>query len=327
MNCPVPSYRVRGVPGRRRTACDNCPVAGPRVAGVVRAFPSVGSVPAPLLVFGGVVSVQFGGALAATLVPEIGAGGSVLLRIGIAAVILFAVARPRLRGHERRAWATVVAFGVALGLMNWSFYGSLAHLPLGVAVTVEFLGPLVLTTVLSRRPLDFLAVLAAGGGVLLISEAFTVPLADLSWIGLGLAATAGACWAAYILLSARTGAAFAKLDGLAIALVVSTVVVLPAGLMSSDVWTTEHLLKGLGLAILSSLLPYSLELLALRRLSAQVFGILLSLEPAVAALAGLIVLDQRLDILQLVGLALVVLASAIVMGMKKPQEPGQIEST
>jgi inner membrane transporter RhtA len=291
------------------------------------------SVPAPLLVLGGVVSVQFGGALAATLVPEIGAGGSVFLRIGMAAVLLAVVVRPRLRGHDRRAWATVLAFGVALGLMNWSFYGSLAHLPLGVAVTVEFLGPLVLTTVLSRRLLDFAAVLAAGAGVLLISEALTVPLGDLSWIGLLLAATAGVCWAAYILLSGLTGAAFARLDGLAIALVVSTLVVLPAGVVSSDLWTTEHLLKGFGLAILSSLLPYSLELLALRRLRTAVFGILLSLEPAVAALAGLMVLGQRLDTWQLVGLTLVVLASAIVMGLGKRRdedaagEPGQIEST
>ncbi len=285
------------------------------------------NVPAPLLVLGGVISVQFGGALAATLVPEIGAGGSVLLRIAISALILVPLVRPRVRGHTRRAWLTVVAFGTALGLMNWSFYGSLAHLPLGVAVTVEFLGPLILTTVLSRRPLDFLAVLAAGAGVLLISEALTVPLEDLSWTGLLLAATAGALWAAYILLSSRTGAEFERLDGLALALVVSTVVVLPAGLASSDLWTAEHLLKGLGLAVLSSLLPYSLELLALRRLAANVFGILLSLEPAVAALAGLIVLDQRLDPLQVVGLALVVLASAIVMGVKRPEEPGQIEST
>lgn len=275
---------------------------------------------------GGVVSVQFGGALAATLVPEIGAGGSVLLRIGIAAAILFAVVRPGVRGHDGRAWATVVAFGVALGLMNWSFYASLAHLPLGVAVTVEFLGPLVLTTLLSRRLLDFVAVLAAGVGVLLISEVFTVPFDELSLVGLGLAATAGVCWAAYILLSSRTGAAFHGLDGLAIALVLSTVVVLPAGLASTDLWTTEHLLKGLGLAVLSSLLPYSLELLALRRLRAAVFGILLSLEPAVAALAGLMVLGQRLVPLQLAGLVLVVLASAIVMGMRRPEEPGQIEA-
>lgn len=291
------------------------------------------SVPAPLLVFGGVVSVQFGGALAATLVPEIGAGGSVFLRSAIAAVILGTVVRPRVRGHDRRAWATVVGFGLALGLMNWSFYGSLAHLPLGVAVTVEFLGPLMLTTVLSRRPTDFIAVLAAAGGVLLISEAFTVPLGDLSWLGLGLAATAGACWAAYILLSRRTGAAFAQLDGLAIALVVSTVVVLPAGVLSVDSWTGEHLLKGLGLAVLSSLLPYSLELLALRRLSASVFGILLSLEPAVAAVAGLLILGQRLDVLQVTGLLLVVLASALVMGVRRgsrrtagTEGPGRIES-
>ena len=284
-------------------------------------------VPAPLLVFGGVVSVQFGGALAATLVPEIGAGGSVLLRIAFSALILVPLVRPRLRGHSRRAWLTVVAFGVALGLMNWSFYGSLAHLPLGVAVTVEFLGPLVLTAVLSRRPLDFVAVTAAAAGVLLISEALTVPLDELSWIGLLLAATAGVLWAAYILLSTRTGAEFEGLDGLALALVVSTIVVLPAGLTSSDLWTTEHVVKGLGLAVLSSLLPYSLELLALRRLAANVFGILLSLEPAVAALAGLVILGQHLNAWQVVGLALVVLASAIVMGVKRPEQPGRIEST
>lgn len=294
---------------------------------VVRPLPAAANVPAPLLVLGGVVSVQFGGALAATLVPEIGAGGSVLLRIAIAASILFLVVRPSLRGHDRRGWLTVVAFGVALGLMNWSFYGSLAHLPLGVAVTVEFLGPLVLTTVLSRRPIDFVAVVAAGAGVLLISEAFTAPLSELSWVGLALAAAAGACWAAYIVLSGLTGAAFKNLDGLAIALVVSAVVVLPAGLLSNDLWTREHLLKGLGLAVLSSLLPYSLELLALRRLSAAVFGILLSVEPAVAALAGLVVLHQTLAVLQVLGIALVVLASAVVMGLRRPDGPGRIETS
>lgn len=288
-------------------------------------------VPAPLLVFGGIVSVQFGGALAATLVPEIGAGGSVLLRVAFAAVILVAVVRPRVRGYDGRAWATVVGFGLALGLMNWAFYGSLAHLPLGVAVTVEFLGPLLLTTALSRRGVDFVAVAAAALGVLLISRALTVDWAELSWIGLLLAATAGACWAAYILLSARTGAAFPRLDGLAIALVLASLVVLPAGLGTAHLWTGEHVVKGLGLAVLSSLLPYSLELLALRRLNASVFGILLSLEPAVAALAGLLVLGQVLEPLQLVGLALVVLASGIVMGTSRRTEageaPGSIEAT
>jgi inner membrane transporter RhtA len=170
------------------------------------------------------------------------------------------------------------------------------------------------------------AVLAAAVGVLLTSEALTVPLADLSGTGILLAATAGVCWAAYILLSGRTGQAFQRLDGLAIALVVSTVVVLPAGLAAEDLWTAEHVLKGAGLALLSSLLPYSLELLALRRLAAHVFGILLSLEPAVAAVAGLVVLGQRLALLQVVGLLLVVLASALVMGGRRPQEPGAIEA-
>lgn len=294
-------------------------------------------IPAPLLVLGGIVSVQFGGALAATLVPEIGAGGSVLLRVAFAALLLLLFVRPRLRGHSRGAWLTVAAFGVALGLMNWAFYGSLAHLPLGVAVTVEFLGPLLLTTVLSRRVLDFAAVLAAALGVLLISRALTVAWSELSWTGLLLAATAGACWAAYILLSARTGAAFAGLDGLALALAVSVVVVLPAGLSTVGSWTGEHVLKGLGLAVLSSLLPYSLELLALRRLNPSVFGILLSLEPGVAALAGLVILGQVLEPLQLVGLALVVLASGIVMGTGRRrtgaagetvgEQPGSIEAT
>lgn len=282
---------------------------------------------------GAIVSVQFGGALAATLVPQIGAGGAALLRIVFAAAILVVVSRPSLRGHSRSAWLTVVAFGVALGLMNWSFYASLVHLPLGVAVTVEFLGPLVLTTVLSRRPLDFVAVGAAALGVLLISRALSVPFADLSIHGLVLALVAGACWAAYILLSARTGAAFAELDGLALALVVATLVVLPAGLSSTGVWTGAHLLKGVGLAVLSSLLPYSLELLALRRLAASVFGILLSLEPAVAALAGLVVLGQRLHPTQVLGLLLVVLASVVVMGLARrpeqpaPEEPGRLEAT
>jgi inner membrane transporter RhtA len=287
-------------------------------------------IPAPLLVFGGVLSVQFGSALAATLVPEIGAGGAVFLRLVFSAVILAVVARPRLRGYSTRDWATVIAFGLALGSMNWSFYGSLAHLPIGVAVTVEFCGPLLLAALLSRRRHDFLAVLAAAGGVVLTSNAFVAPATDLSWVGLGLAGLAGVFWAAYILLSARTGAIFEGLDGLAIALVVATLLVTPVGLASADLWTTEHLTKGVGLALLSSLIPYSLELLALRRLSAKVFGILLSTEPAVAAMAGLIVLGQRLSLLQLLGLLLVVTASVIVLGggeaqETKPSDAGEIE--
>jgi inner membrane transporter RhtA len=274
-------------------------------------------VPAPVLVLLGILSVQFGGALAATLVPVIGAAGSVTLRLLIATLVLLAVARPRLRGHNRQAWVTVVLFGLALGAMNWSFYASLGRLPIGVAVTIEFVGPLVLTVALSRRAVDFLAVLGAAAGVVLISQALTVPFAELDLIGLGLAALAGACWAAYIILSKRTGAAFSQLDGLAIAMVVASVAVAPFGLGSAPQWTGEILLKGVGIAVLSSVLPYSLELLALRRMSSRVFGILLSLEPAVAALAGLLVLHQRLTGLQVLGIALVVGASTLVMGTSR----------
>ncbi|WP_404382475.1 EamA family transporter [Knoellia locipacati] len=281
------------------------------------------SVPAPLLVLAGVVSVQFGGALAATLVPEIGAGGSVVMRLLFATVILVAIARPRVRGHSRRAWLTVLGFGLALGLMNFTFYGSLAHLPIGVAVTIEFLGPLLLAAAFSRRLLDLAAVLAAAAGVLLISEALTIPFADLDWTGLGLAATAGACWAAYIIFSGRTGAEFDKLEGLALAMVVATVVTLPFGIASVPEWDASVLARGLGIAVLSSVLPYSLELVALRRMTAKAFGILLSLEPAVAALAGLIVLGQLLHGWQLAGMALVVLASAIVLGLGARKDPAE----
>ena len=286
-------------------------------------------VPAPLLVLAGIVSVQFGGALAATLVPVIGAGGSVVLRLLFATALLLVLVRPRWRGHSRRAWLTVTAFGVALGLMNFTFYSSLAHLPIGVAVTIEFIGPLTLAAALSRRWLDAVAVLAAAGGVVLISEALHTPWAELEKTGIALALLAGAFWAAYIVLAGRTGAEFPKLEGLAIAMVVATVVTLPLGAFSAPSWTPEILLKAFGIAVLSSVLPYSLELLALRRLSAKVFGILLSLEPAFAALAGLIVLGQVLSPTQLVGMALVVTASALVLGLgaRRPADPVEAAST
>ena len=267
-----------------------------------------------LLVLAAVVSVQFGGAIAATLVPVIGAAGSVVLRLGVGAAILLVAIRPALRGHSAAAWRTVVLFGLVLGAMNWTFYASLARLPIGVAVTIEFIGPLTLAAVQSRRIRDLLAVAAAAGGILLISQALTMPWGELDLGGIGLALLAGTFWTAYIVLSQRTGAVFPGLHGLAIAMVVALVLVLPFGIGSVPQWTGEVLVKGAGVAILSSVLPYSFELLALRRLSQRVFGILLSLEPAVAALAGLIVLGQRVTPTQLMGMAFVVLASGLVMG-------------
>lgn len=269
---------------------------------------------APLLVLGGVVSVQFGGALASTLVPRIGAAGSVTLRLLFATVILWLVARPSLRGRSPSAWLTVVLFGLALAAMNTAFYASLAHVPIGVAVTIEFLGPLTLAAALSRRLRDIGAVVAAGLGVALVSGALDASWGRFPAIGIGYALLAGALWAAYIVLSQRTGRAFEGLDGLAIALVVSTVAVAPFGLGGVGAWTPAIIALGLGIAVLSSVLPYSLELVALRHLSQRVFGVLLSLEPAVAALAGFLVLGQLLDPAQLAGMALVVTASVIVLG-------------
>ncbi|MEO7754671.1 MAG: EamA family transporter [Terracoccus sp.] len=277
---------------------------------------------APLLVLGGVVSVQFGGALAATLVPKIGAAGSVTLRLLFAMVILYAVARPSWRGRSRSDWLTMVLFGLALAAMNTAFYASLEYLPIGVAVTVEFLGPLTLAAVLSRRPRDLAAVLAAAVGVALVSGAAGADWGRFAPVGLAWAAVAGAMWAAYIMLSQRTGTAFAGLDGLALALIVSSLAVAPFGLGSMGSWSPSIIALGLGIAVLSSVLPYSLELLALRHLPQNVFGILLSIEPAVAALAGFIVLGQLLDTGQLAGMALVVAASVMVLGSsERPEAP------
>ena len=271
-----------------------------------------------LLVLAAVLSVQFGGALAATLLPLIGVFGSVLLRILLAAMMLVALVRPRWRGRSRADWLTVTLFALALTSMNVTFYASLVRLPIGVAVTIEFLGPLTLAAAMSRRWRDISAVALAVVGVVLISEVLTVPWAQMDLVGIGLAAAAGGFWACYILLSGRTGARFEGLDGMAIALVIGGVAMLPLGLFGAgtSLLDGEVLLRGLGIAVLSSAIPYSLELLALRRLSAGVFGILLSLEPAAAALAGLLVLGQTLAPSQLIGMAMVVCASIAVLGRR-----------
>jgi inner membrane transporter RhtA len=283
---------------------------------------------APLFVLAAVVSVQFGGALAATLVPRIGAAGSVTLRLAFATLVLLAVARPSLRSHSASEWRTVVLFGLALACMNLSFYASLEHLPIGVAVTIEFLGPLTLAAFQSRRGRDWLAVAAAAGGVALVSGALETHWTELDGLGIALAAIAGALWAAYIVLSQRTGRQFAQLDGLALAMVVATLAILPLGLGSVALWSPDVIGIGFAIAVLSSVLPYSLELVALRHLRQQVFGILLSLEPAVAALAGFLVLGQLLDPGQLAGMGCVVVASVLVLGARRRSpQPDPAEAT
>ena len=294
--------------------------------------PRTPAVPPIALVLAAVISVQFGGALAVLLLPLVGVVGSVTLRLGLATLVLWVMVRPRLRGRTRHDWVVVATFALALTVMNLAFYGSLARLPIGVAVTIEFLGPLALAASLSRRRSDAVAVVAALGGVVLISEIASTPWDQLDLLGVGLALVAGACWAAYIITSARTGTRFEGLDGIAICLLLGTVMMVPiSGLAGA--WgnleafvTPEVLGLGLAVAVLSSAIPYSLELVALRHLAAGVFGVLLSLEPAVAALAGLLLLGQRLDPSQLAGMALVVCASVVVLG-RPPTAPPTSVST
>jgi inner membrane transporter RhtA len=261
------------------------------------------------LVLCSALSVQFGSAVAALLFPRTGALGVVALRVTIAAVLLLAVCRPRLRGHSRADWAVVCGFGLALGGMNILFYQAIDRIPLGPAVTLEVLGPLALSVVAARRAVSLLWAGLALAGVLLLGQE---GLGRLSLPGAGFALGAGALWAAYIVFNSRTGARFPRLDGLAVAMAVAALLSLPLGIASAGTALLRPGALGLGLAValLSSGLPYTLELLALRRLSAPTFAILMSLAPALAALAGFLVLGQSLSAAQCLAIALVVTASA-----------------
>jgi inner membrane transporter RhtA len=266
-------------------------------------------VPPTVLVLLAIASVQFGAALAKGLFDEIGAGGTVFLRVLFAALVLVALWRPSLRGHSRRALRLVAVFGLVLACMNLAFYAALDRIPLGVAVTFEFVGPLGVAVAGSRRALDLLWVALAAIGILLLSD---FGGADLDALGVGLALLAGALWAAYILLSARLGREFEGADGLALAMIVGTVVLVPVGVADGggDLLVPWILAVAAAVAVLSSAIPYTLEMEALRRMPTGVFGVLMSLEPAVAALAGLIVLGEELVAREVVAILFVVAASA-----------------
>jgi len=265
--------------------------------------------PPQFLLLGSIFSVQFGSAFANKLFDQAGPAGTVLMRLGLSALIMTAVVRPRVRSRSRADLYAVAAYGLVLGTMNWTFYEALNRLPLGVAVTIEFTGPLVVAAVGSRRLLDGLWVLLAGIGVFLL--AFGGAHHGVTKVGVLLALAAGVCWAAYIYTSKRVGTSFSTKDGLALALCCGTLVALPAGIIEGGtaLGRPSVLAGGLGVALMSSIIPYSLELTALRRLTAATFGLLMSLSPAVAALAGVITLGQHLSTVLLVALVLVVTAS------------------
>lgn len=264
---------------------------------------------------GAIVSVQLGAAVASGLIREVGPIVTVGIRLSLAATVLLVVARPSIRGRTRRDWGAVLVLGVTLGAMNACFYGALGRMPLGIVTTIEFLGPLGLAAALSRRPAHLVAVALALAGVIAVSGALQGGIAAVDGLGLLLTAGAGAGWASYILAQRSVGARWRQLDGLALAMVIGAAIVAPAAVLSAGAAavTWPIVLAGGVVAVLSSVVPYSLELLALRRLDTRVFGVLLSLEPAVAALAGFVVLGQALTTVEIAGIALVVLASTVVM--------------
>jgi inner membrane transporter RhtA len=265
-------------------------------------------VPAPLYVLGGITSTQVGAAIARTLFDDLGPAGTVLMRTVFAALVLMLLWRPRIAGRPRGDLLLAVAFGLALAAMNLSFYEAIDRIPLGIAVTIEFVGPLAVAIGGSRRPLDVVWVVLAGAGILLLARGGS----DVNAAGVAFALLAGACWASYILLSARTGRVFPGGTGLALAMTIGSVVLLPVGIAGagSSLVDPRLLAAGAGLAMLSSAIPYSLELAALRRIPTAVFGILLSLEPAMAALAGFVILGEGLRAQDAVAIALVAAASA-----------------
>ena len=266
-------------------------------------------VPPVALVLAGATSIQFGAALGATLFDDVGPAGTSLLRIGLGALILAALVRPSWRRHDARDRRLVALFGLTLGVMNLGFYEALDRIPLGAAVTIEFIGPVSVAVALSRRPLDLVWVALAVAGILLLANPFGAGALDavgLAWVGL-----AAVAWAAYILLAQRASGRFKGLEGLALASLVAALVPLVPGVLSAggDLLSPEVLAIGAAVALLSSVIPYSLETEALRRIPARVFSVLMSLEPAVAALAGFLVLGQRLGARELVAIALVIAAS------------------
>jgi inner membrane transporter RhtA len=272
------------------------------------------------LVLCAIFSVQLGSAAATTLFDDLGPTGTVFYRLLFAALVLMVFWRPTVRGLSGESWRLVLVFGFVLAAMNLCFYLSLDRIPLGIAVTFEFVGPLGVALIGSRRRIDVLWVALAAAGVILLAG----PAGDPDPVGVAFALAAGFFWGSYILVSARVGKALPGGSGLALAMVVSALLLVVPGLVDAggDLLDLRALAIGAAVALLSSVIPYSFELEALRRLSTGVFGVLMSLEPAVAALVGLIALSQGLAFAEAIGIALVTAASAGALrrGAEAPTE-------
>jgi inner membrane transporter RhtA len=275
-----------------------------------RGIAALDPIPPVALVLTGVTSIQFGAALAATLFDQAGPAGTSVLRLSWAAIVLLLMWRPWRHRHAAVHLRLVAIFGITLGLMNLTFYEALDRIPLGVAVTIEFIGPITVATLLSRRRLDLVWVGLAAAGILLLAAPWQQG-GGLDGAGVALALAAAFFWGIYILLAQRAGRFFDGGEGLAIAMVWAAAIPFVPGIVQAgtDLLSPGLLAAGFGVALLSSVIPYSLETEALRRMPANVFGVLMSLEPALAALAGFLILSQSLGARELVAVALVVTAS------------------
>lgn len=266
----------------------------------------------------GMFSIQGGAAFAKTLFPAVGAGGTSALRVGFAALILLAVWRPWRRPLTAREAGWIALYGGALGVMNVLFYAALSRLPLGPAVALEFSGPLALALIGSRRPSDFgwIALAILGLGLLLPLRGTS----GLDPLGSALALGAGVAWALYILFGQRAGQVHGG-QAVALGMVAAALVAVPVGLAEAGttLFAPPILGAGLVIAILSSALPYSLEMVALRRLDRTTFGVLMSLEPALAAILGFVVIGEALSPVQWLAIGLVILASAGITATRRPR--------
>lgn len=263
-----------------------------------------------LLVLAATVSVQFGAALAVTLFDRVGAVGSTFLRLALASLMLIAVSRPKIRGWTGAQYRLALAFGISLGVTNMLFYAALGRLPVAVTVTIEFLGPISVAAAYSRRWVEGLWVVLAAGGIVLMTAPWS-QTGSLDLVGVALALMAAAGWASYILLAAQAGKLFSGRDVLTIAMVVATAAAAVPGILDGGRMLLDPSILAVGVvvAILSMVIPFSFEFEALRRMPARVFGVLMSIEPAVAVVAGIVVLNQRLALRELIAIGLVVIAS------------------
>ena len=266
---------------------------------------------AALLIVGSCTSLQLGAALATPLLAGAGPGATTMMRLLLAGLILLVFCRPRVRRWNRAQWKAALLFGLAMAGMNGCFYAAIARIPLAIAVTIEFIGPLVLAAVLSRRRRDLGWVLLAGTAIAVIGLTDAPATGSLDPLGMLFALASAAFWAFYILSGKRVSADVPGHDALAIAMLVGALVLAPfgAGALGRLFDSPETAALMLGVALLSSVIPYSLEFAALRRLSARSFGVLLCLEPVIAAIAGFALLSQSLTWLQLVAMTAVVTAS------------------